>query len=241
MRMSSEFKIAVCDDEKFYREYINKWIMDYFLSKDLMVHIDLFSDGSEFCSDRNNFYKYDIIFLDIEMDQMNGMDTAYTIRKFNAEMQIVFITVKIEYSLEGYKVNAMRFIIKEDLEHSLKECLDAVLQSRRERMVTMKFGFIGGERNIMLKDILYIENRSHKLRFVGKAEELYLNKKLNTIEEQLRPYHFARAHQSYLVNLEYVDKLASYKVYLFDGSVLPAAKGRYTELRKSYLRYKELM
>ena len=86
-----------------------------------------------------------------------------------------------------------------------------------------------------------IENRSHQLRFVGKAEELFLNKKLNTVEEQLRPYHFARTHQSYLVNLEYVDKLASYKVYLFDGSILPAAKGRYVELRKNYLLYKELM
>ncbi len=144
-------------------------------------------------------------------------------------------------SLEGYKVNAMRFIIKQDLEHPLRECLDAVLQSRRERAVTMKFGFVGGERNIMLKDFLYIENRSHQLRFVGKVEELFLNKKLNTVEEQLRPYHFARTHQSYLVNLEYVDKLASYKVYLFDGSILPAAKGRYVELRKNYLLYKELM
>lgn len=239
MRMGSEFKIAVCDDEKFYRKYINQLIMDYFLSKDLMVHIDLFSDGSEFCSDKNNFYKYDIIFLDIVMNQMNGIDTAYTIRRFNAEMQIVFITVKIEYSLEGYKVNAMRFIIKDDLEHSLQECLEALVQSKRERMVSMKFGFIGGERNVILEDILYIENQSHKLRFVGKAEELYLNKKLNEVEERLRPYHFARAHQSYLVNLDYVDKLASYKVYLFDGSVLPAAKGRYAELRERYLWYKE--
>lgn len=241
MRMSLEFKIAVCDDEKFFREYINNLIEDYFLKKKMIVHIDLFSDGSEFCADRKNFHKYDIIFLDIEMRQMNGMDTAYIIRRFNEDVPIVFITVKIEYSLEGYKVNAMRFIIKQDLEHPLRECLDAVLQSRRERTVTMKFCFVGGERNIMLKDFLYIENRSHQLRFVGKVEELFLNKKLNTVEEQLRPYHFARTHQSYLVNLEYVDKLASYKVYLFDGSILPAAKGRYVELRKNYLLYKELM
>lgn len=239
--MSSELRIAVCDDEKYYRDYINKLIVEYLVDQDMIAHVDLFSDGSEFCSDRNNFQKYDIIFLDIEMDKMNGMDTAYTIRKFNEDVQIVFITIKMEYSIEGYKVDAMRFIIKGDLENSLQECLNSVLQSKREEVVKMKFHFVGGERNIILSDILYIESSSHQLRFVGRNEQLYLNKKLDMLEEQLRPYNFARTHQSYLVNLEYVDKISSYKVYLSDGTILPAVKGRYSDLRRMYTLYKELM
>ena len=237
--MSSELRIAVCDDEKYYREYIEKLIANYFENKDMTVYIDLFSDGSEFCADKNNFHKYDIIFLDIEMDKMNGMDTAYIIRKFNADVQIVFITIRVEYCLESYKVDAMRFIIKEDLENSLQECLESVLHRMQEKIVKMKFPFVGGERNIILSNIIYIENSSHQLHFVGKKEQLYLNRKLDVIEEQLRPYYFARTHQSYLVNLQYVEKIASYKVQLVDGTTLPAVKGRYDKLKSMYLLYKE--
>ena len=105
----------------------------------------------------------------------------------------------------------------------------------------MRFPFVGGERNIILSKILYIESHSHQLyfHFVGKEEQLYLNKKLDVIEEKLRPYYFARTHQSFLVNLQYVEKIASYKVYLSNGIVLSAVKGRYNELKSMYLRYKE--
>ncbi|MFR0865518.1 MAG: LytR/AlgR family response regulator transcription factor [Eubacterium sp.] len=94
--MSLELKVAICDDEKYYREYLQKFIMDYFENKNIKVVSSLFSNGSEFCADKSNFQKYDIIFLDIEMDEMNGMDTAYMIRKFNLEVQIVFITIRVE-------------------------------------------------------------------------------------------------------------------------------------------------
>lgn len=77
------------------------------------------------------------------------------------------------------------------------------------------------------------------MHFVGKKEQLYLNRKLDVIEEQLRPYYFARTHQSYLVNLQYVEKIASYKVQLVDGTTLPAVKGRYNKLKSMYLLYKE--
>ena len=239
--MSLELKVAICDDEKYYREYLQKFIMDYFENKNIKVVSSLFSNGSEFCEDKSNFQKYDIIFLDIEMDEMNGMDTAYMIRKFNLEVQIVFITIRVEYCLEGYKVDAMRFIVKEDLENSLQECLESVLQRMREKVVKMKFPFVGGERNIILANILYIESRSHQLHFhfVGKNEQLYLNKKLDVIEDKLRPYYFARTHQSFLVNLQYVEKIASYKVHLSNGVVLSAVKGRYNELKSMYLQYKE--
>ena len=89
-----------------------------------------FTSGLEFCSDDNNLQQYDIIFLDIGMKEMNGMETAYAIREKNQNVDIVFITIMMDYALEGYRVDAVRYILKDDLESLLPECMDTILQKK---------------------------------------------------------------------------------------------------------------
>ncbi len=72
-----DFKIAVCDDEAYFRDRIKELLQKYFAEKGLSVSIDLYDSGASFCSDPDNFKAYDVVFLDIEMREMNGMETAY--------------------------------------------------------------------------------------------------------------------------------------------------------------------
>lgn len=205
-----QLNIAVCDDEKYYRTHIKKLLTEYLQKEDVFFQIGEFSDGKDFCEEESNFWKYDIIFLDIEMGSMNGMETAHTIRAKNKKMDIVFITVMQDYVFEGYRVGAARYIMKTDLEVLLPECLEALLKSEKYCGQQMEFSFIGGKRKLFLKDLLYIESDSHRLNFVKEEEVLHLYGKISELERKLSDYNFIRCHQSFLVNPEHIDRIKNY-------------------------------
>ncbi len=238
--MCLALKIAVCDDERYYREHIQRIICRYLDQKpDIVYEIELFEDGTDFCSDKN-IESFDVIFLDIEMKKMNGMDAAYEIRKKNKDMDIVFITVLADFVFEGYKVKAERYIMKQDFEKELPECLEIILKKRWFDDIRMEFSFVGGNRTIRLKDLMYVESKSHRLRFVREEDVLYLYGQVDDLEKELSPYHFVRCHQSFLVNLEYVEKTSNYQFYLSDGTQIPISRPRYAQVRKKLLLFKEL-
>ena len=81
--MGLELNIAICDDEKYYRNYVENVVKEYLVKEDVLFLIELFVNGEAFCEKEDNIQKFDIIFLDIEMDGMNGMETAYFIREKN--------------------------------------------------------------------------------------------------------------------------------------------------------------
>lgn len=100
---------------------------------------------------------------------------------------------------------------------------------------------MGGKRKIMLKEILFIESKSHKLWFERTGENLYMYGQINDLELTLSNYDFIRTHQSYLVNLEHVEKINNYSLYLSNGEEVPVTKSRYSEVKETFLQYKEKM
>lgn len=239
MCMDLKLRVAICDDEKYFREEIKRLVEQYLKEKKIIFCIDLFTSGLEFCSDDNNLQQYDIIFLDIGMKEMNGMETAYAIREKNQNVDIVFITIMMDYALEGYRVDAVRYILKDDLESLLPECMDTILQKKQEK--EMEFPFVGGKRKVLLKEILFIESKSHQLWFERTRENLYMYCQINDLELILSNYDFVRTHQSFLVNLVHIEKINNYLLYLSNGAEIPVTKQRYAKVKEQYLSYKEKM
>lgn len=236
--MDLQLNIAICDDETYYRNHIEALVREYLQGEDVLFRIELFEDGRNFCEEPENVRKFDVIFLDIEMRDMNGMETAYFIRKRNSEMDIVFITVASDYVFEGYRVNAVRYIMKNNLKELLPECLADILKRRRYRGHKMEFSFVGGKRTVFLDDILYIESQSHKLQFKIRDGSLSMYGRVDELESKLQEYLFLRCHQSFLVNMGHIEKIRNYQAYLSDGSEVPVARSRYPEVKRDFLRYK---
>lgn len=238
--MEQELNIAVCDDEKYYRQYIKELIAEYLVKEDILFHIGEFADGEDFCKEESNIQKYDVIFLDIEMEGMNGMDVACKIREKNKEMDIVFITVMSDYVYDGYKVRAMRYILKPNMEKDLPDYLKGMLKERKYFEEKMEFSFIGGKRKVLLKEIFYIESKAHKLIFVKEEETLHVYGKISDIESKLIDYHFVRCHQSFLVNLKNVETIKNYWIYLSNGTKIPVSRQKFGEVRQQFLEFKEI-
>lgn len=232
-------QIAICDDEPVYQKKIKKLLEAYLISKSLPYEIELFSSGEAFLSQSENRVKYDIVFMDINMNELDGIQTALQIRSFHSETFLVFVTAFINYVLEGYKVNAVRYIMKDTLERAVPECMDAILEKMRISQVT--FTFLEGERRLYTDNILYIESRKHKSIFSYMDTELVtyqIYDKLDIIEQKLSGYGFLRVHKSYLVNMKHIRRVSNYTAFLDTGEELPVPRLRYQGVKEAFVAYK---
>lgn len=232
-------RIAICDDEQFYREKIRMLLERYFEKSDLQYELAAFASGEDFLKARENRVKYDIVFMDISMEELDGMQTAQQIRAFHSDTEIVFVTAFLDYALEGYKVNAIRYILKDTLDGAVVECMDAILQKRKAAQV--KFSFMEGERKLYTENILYVESRKHKSVFFCMETEIVMYQiyeKLDSIEEKLSGCGFLRIHKSYLVNLKHIRKISNYVAVLSTGEELPVPRLRYQAVKEAFVEYK---
>lgn len=234
--------IAVCDDDEYFLLQEKKIINKYMKKTKYSYKIDTFTSGLELVQMREGITKYDIIFLDIGMKNMDGMSTAGYVRRYTKNAYIVFVTAFISYSLEGYKVNAIRYILKDNhnIEISINESMDAIIDKMDYAEQSYTFDFQGGQKTIPLEAIIYIESKLHKLEFhlIGDEDNLYtMYGRLDHVAEELQDFPFSRVHKSYLANLQHMDKIERYHATLSNGDIINISQSRYREVKEEFIRY----
>lgn len=236
------FRIAICDDEAYFRRREKELIEKHMKKKGCACQIDLYSSGEEILNNEDSVLKYDMVFLDVSMEEMDGMKTAEKIRQISAGVYIVFVTAYITYVLEGYKVGAVRYLLKEEdsLENALKECLDAITAQMAYGKVMCTFSSADGKKSIPADSILYVESRLHKVVFYvmdDGVKEYSRYDKLDTVEQELGKYGFCRTHQSFLVNMSYAVGVERYRISLENGMEIHISKKYYKNVEKEYIRH----
>ena len=209
----------------------------------LLYEIDEFESGNEFINLGINMTKYDIVFLDINMDEIDGIETAQEIRKVSNDIFIVFVTAFISYAVEGYSVNAIRYILKnnENFAELIFECIDAISKKMNYSVKKKEFKFNEGVKNISLELLLYIESKLHKLNFhimEDKLNTYSLYGKLDEFEKELEDKAFLRIHQSYLINMKHIVSIYRYEAVLNNGIRLKISKDRYKSVKEKFVSYK---
>ena len=231
--------IAVCDDEKFYREKVQKLLENYLSGYKINYTIQLFSSGEEFLQENENKVKFDIVFMDINMSRMDGIRTALQMRSVHSHTYIVLITAFIQYALEGYKVDAVRYIMKDTLDSALDECMDTIL--KKMQLSRINFSFLEGEKWLYTDNIFYVESQRHKAVYIyldEKIENYHIYEKLDVIEERLSGYGFLRIHKSYLVNMKHICRISNYAVYLDNGEELSVPRLKYQAVKEEFVAFK---
>lgn len=236
-------KIAICDDEIYFAGKLGEILMQYLEEGHIDFEIELFSSGREFVELGVEMLQYQIIFLDINMKQMDGIETAKNVRAYTEESFVIFVTAYIDYSLEGYQVGASRYILKNNLNfrEQIYECMDAITKKMKCFLTRKIFRFQEGEKKIRIENILYIESKLHKLEFNILEHGLAtytMYGTLNELENELEEYPFLRIHQSFLVNLKYIKCVTGYKVVLSNGQELTVPRARYKTVKDTFIAYK---
>lgn len=219
--------IAVCDDEVIECCNMAKRIKEIMEEMKMPCIIRQFQSGRELLQALESF---DIIFLDIIMQELDGMKTAQLFRKKAFDKILIFVSSSREYVFEAYDVEAFQYLLKPVDDRKLKSVLrKAVLKTERR---SQEFIVVSRERQkkkLFLDDIYYFEINGRVVDVHGAEGIFTYYEQIGELEDKLRDKGFFRCHKSYLINLKYVDGYNRQEVILENGETIVIAKRRYEE------------
>lgn len=227
--MIGAMKIAICDDEKIFLDSLEEKI--YGILSKLDCEVIPFGSAEALLSSAMD---YDLIFLDIEMGGMDGMRAAKQIRETDFETPIVFLTSHTEMAIEGYEVNAFRFLKKPVEEEKLRQTLqDIQLMKASHKGVMIKAG--GEEIVVIPSEVLFLESDNNNVRIITSSGSITTRLKLseaieifNRINDTIRKVHRCSA-----VNLDHVARLRDREAVLDDGSVIAVSRSCFADFKNA--------
>ena len=226
-------RIAVCDDEKHFITDFTQ-IMDK-LYNSLDIVTEEFSQGEELLRSFRSC-PYDIVFLDIEMPKMDGITLARKLRELSDEVCIVFLTGHVEYAIQGYEVNALRYLTKPANEEKVREVIDYVLDKQASaKQLWLKTS--EGDVRLKLADVLFIEAQNQNVAVNTSADTYVVRGNISDYEERLSPEGFFRIHRGYLISLSKVMKLSGKEVIMEDGTSLPVSRTKESKLNEALFSF----
>lgn len=237
-------RIAICDDEKQVCSELKSILNEISENWDESFDISVFYTGEglyDFISGGNRF---DLIFLDIELYEINGVEIGRKIREeLNDELtQIVYISAKDSYAMELFEIRPLNFLIKP---LNMKK-IEAVVKRAKKLMNTgnqyylYKAGNVNF--NVLISDILYFESSGRKVRIVlkdGQVKEHY--GKLSEVEEKLNNSDFFSIHKSYLINYNHVTEYTYEYVKMSNSEILAISQNNRKAVREKLLQKKQRM
>lgn len=230
------YRIAVVEDEQQYRDEVCQYIEQYATEHQLKFDVTTYTDGQEIVDDVQKHY--DIIFFDIEMTQLNGMDAAKVIRERDVNVVMVFITNMAQYAIEGYEVGALDFVLKPIDYYGFSFRMARALGRVQKKQGNLEFAINtpGGIKKLNSNDIYYIEIENRFLVYHTAEGDFSQRGTLQSAEEMFQNYHFVKCNHWYLVNLKYVTEIEENIVHVA-GSRLEISRRNRAHFLKEVTEY----
>lgn len=197
-------RIAVVEDDKTYAAQLKEYLVRYGTEKNQKISVALFPDGEDIVTDYSA--EFDIILMDVEMTFMDGMTTAERIREKDNEVVIIFITNMPQYAIQGYKVDALDYVLKPISYFAFSQRIDSALTRVKKKEATyITVAQKGGKKKLNVDKICYVEVRDHDLIYHSTKGDIVTKSSMKEAEDTLGGTKFFRCNRCYLVNLEYVE------------------------------------
>lgn len=223
-------RIGICDDESFELKMIVNKIKALFTEKEFKAEIYDYTDSEKFINDPQ-LYNLDVIFLDIDMPSLNGIDIAQTIREVNDKIIIIFITRRDDLVFQSIKCSPFRFVRKSHLDDELEEAVDAIIYKMSADSFIVELPGAGGQLFIKTDDIICFTSVKHHVYMVTDKDRYLINSTMKDLEAHFFHNGFIRIHSSYLVNYRYIFSINKDGVVLDNGETLPISRHRVTEAK----------
>ena len=226
-------KIAICDDSTVDSAFVKEITENWSRSRSVNLHIDVFSSSESFLFHYAEIKDYDILLLDVEMGQMDGVTMAKKIRRENRTVQIVFITGYSDYIAEGYEVEALHYLMKPVKEEKLFAVLDRAAEKLRQNEKVLNLELSGEMVRLPMHEIRYLDVQKNYVTVHAK-QDYTVKRSLGEFETELDD-RFFRAGRGLLLNLKTISRVTKQEVHLSDGTVLSLPRGAYESLNRAII------
>ncbi|MDA3730422.1 LytTR family DNA-binding domain-containing protein [Niameybacter massiliensis] len=230
-------KIAICEDDSQERAKLRRYITAFAAERGAELSVDDYASGEAFLEQWDGAH-YHVLFLDVYMGGMTGIELAKHVRTIDEKVMIIFVTSDTSHALEGYKIHAYDYIIKPiqhiDFIHTLQDIMNHIQVDDEPAFI---FPTTGGDLRLKLKDIYYIESNIRKTNIYLDGEQYTCQYNINTLEEKLLKSGFIRTHRSFLVNMARLKLIKGNEVFLENGQTVFLSKYKQKEVKVRFMHY----
>ena len=230
--------IAVVDDNSSVIELISGTIQNGFQSYGIETEIDTFSSCSRLEEKRKEAI-YDIIFLDINMPEMDGIDYARLLRNQETESKIIFVSSREERVFEAIQIQPFGFVRKSSFLNDISEVISRYVKAKKndDTITNVIFTVHGKKKAFTLKTIAYFEGcGSHQeLHFVDRKDVEEISSSMETLEKELTPHAFLRVHKGYLVNFFAITGFEGADAILVTGERIPISRRKLQTVKTDFM------
>ena len=232
-----ELSIAVCDDLREERASLAKMIRACCQQRGINFRLRLFSSGEELLSVLQRPERFHILFLDIYMPGLSGVELARQLRRIDRSCALIFATTSTDHGLESFEVEATDYLVKPIRQEDVDRAMDWFLEHVPQELLPLSIYAEGERMDIPLASIRYIEILGHHAHIHTGARDVVVRRGMDDLAAAIGSEDFLRCHRSYLVNLNYVRGIEGSDFRLTDGSLVPIRTGDLPNLRGQFVNW----
>lgn len=218
-------QIGICDDEEIFLDSLKEQIALQFHIMGTKFEIHVFNQGTNLIHISEKLV-FDIVFLDIEMPLMNGLEVASSLRETNPFIHIIFVTNREDLVFSSFKYRPFRFIRKQRLLEELPEAIRHITKLMEEENQYYAVNINNSIRQIKISEILYFESLKHDIYIHTQSESIRIKSNLAKIEKEMSIHGFIRVHSGYLVNYKFIYSVNKVDIVLNNQSTIPLSRHR---------------
>lgn len=231
-------KIAICDDEMQFIDTVCTLLETWARQHDIRLSLYRFTNGDDLIDAHRNECM-DLIFLDVVMPLLDGIETAKELRYRDTSVPIIFLTFVKEFAVESYEVKAFQYLLKPldkvKLQRVMDDFLKIFLLSERSFTAQTADGFC----KIPFSDICSLEAQNkHVLIYLTNGKTMEIRERFSSCQEILSENNgFCSCHRSYIVNLNHVEQFTKTTLITSSGVTIPISRNRYAAFKEAYFHY----
>lgn len=228
--------VGICDDEEVVCNQLSVALRQYATAKKCSFELSVFHSGQELLRDIKPDMQ--ILFLDISMNGLTGIEVARKLRETSPEIRVIFITSMVQYAVEGYSVHAFGFLSKPisfaALERQMDDTIRSLVSTSGKKLAIHSGGNV---ELIPSNDILYIESFAHQLKVSNIRGQMQCAVPMKQMEETLKDCGFFRCHKCYLVNFRHILRVDDRGCILDNQEHIPVSRHRRQEFLQEFNRF----
>lgn len=229
-------EVVICDDDVVFTGKIEELLKKMGQRYNIQMNIEVFWDGDELVEVIKTGRRFDIIYLDIEMKKMNGLDAANEIRMIDRESLLIYITSYESYMPVIFDYRPFQFIVKPIQIDKFERCFVKAHKEILQNDSYFQFKYNKINYRILTQKIMYFESRKRVVSIITQDTVMKFYGKLDDVELDLRDskLNFLRIHQSFLVNFKYIEEIAYDRLKLTNGQILYISEDKRKKIGRQY-------